>query len=178
MDPERPKHLLRQVSLGDRSAFGQLYDITSAKLFGVTLRMLRDRAEAEEALQDCYLNVWRRAGQFDAGRASAMSWLIAVARNAAIDRLRKRRETAPLDDAPEPADESLSAEDMLVFSDEAGRLHGCIDALSGKESGFIRKAFMSGQSYPEVARSANQPLGTVKSVIRRALMKLRACLES
>ncbi|WP_297734479.1 sigma-70 family RNA polymerase sigma factor [uncultured Maricaulis sp.] len=177
MDPERPKALLKQVSLGSRSAFSELYDITNAKLFGVTLRILHDRAEAEEAVQDCYLNVWRRAAKYDAGRASAMSWLIAVARNAAIDRLRRRRETAPLESAPEPADESHSAEDLVVFAGEADRLHDCLGALSGKESEFVRQAFMTGQSYPEVARAADKPLGTVKSVIRRALMKLRDCLE-
>ncbi len=178
MAKDTPEALLSRVSLGDRAAFSALYDATRGKLYAVVLRILTDPAEAQEALQDGYMNVWRRAKSFDAGRAAAMSWLIAVARNAAIDRLRRRREHANIDDVPEPEDMSiLSPEAAAGASEEARKLHACLGELSAREGDFIRSAFMGGASYSEIAQDKSKPLGTIKSTIRRGLMKLRYCLE-
>ena len=173
-----PKSLLSRVSLGDRSAFNALYDSTSGKLYSVAITILKNHAEAQEALQDCYMNVWRRAASYDPDRASAMSWLIAVARNAAIDRLRRRRDHSNIDDVPEPEDEfAISPEAAAGASQEAERLHDCLGELSDREAELIRSAFMSGASYSEIAQQKAKPLGTIKSTIRRAMMKLRHCLE-
>ena len=178
MSSETPESLLSRVSLGDRSAFSALYDATSGKLFAVISAIIRDRAEAQEALQDCYMNVWRRAASFDAERAAAMSWLIAVARNAAIDRLRRKRDHSNIDDVPEPQDMSaISPEAAAGASQDAERLHACLGELSEREAGLIRTAFMGGASYSQIAQQQKKPLGTIKSTIRRGLMKLRHCLE-
>lgn len=170
--------LLASVSKGDRGAFHALYRRTSAKLYGICCRILGEGRDAEDALQEAYVNVWRRAERFDASRASPITWLAAVARNAAIDRLRARgtRSTAPIEDAHDLADDAPRADALLEQADEAGRLHGCLGELGAGEASLIRTAFLEGATYSELATRAGEPLGTVKSRIRRALMKLRECL--
>jgi RNA polymerase sigma-70 factor, ECF subfamily len=175
---ERLAGALAAVATGDRRAFHLLYQRTSAKLYGICCRILGDGQDAEDALQEAYVNVWRRAERFDASRASPITWLAAVARNTAIDRLRARgsRTTAPLDDALEVADSAPLADAVLEGAGEAQRLHGCLGELPGRDAVLIRTAFLEGASYPELAERASEPLGTIKSRIRRALMKLRECL--
>jgi RNA polymerase sigma-70 factor, ECF subfamily len=170
---------LLRTGRGDRSAFETLYRATSAKLFGVCLRIFPDRAEAEEALQDAYLTIWNKAASFESGRASPISWLVAVTRNRAIDRLRARGRAglAPLDEAAEVADPAPLADAQLLSGDEDRSLHRCIDGLDGRDAHFIRSAFLGGATYADLATREGQPLGTVKSRIRRALIKLRACME-
>lgn len=170
--------LLQRVSLGDRAAFATLYDRTSAKLYSVALHVLGNRSDADEALQECFVNVWRRAARYDETRARPMTWLIAIARNAAIDRARRRKPAAPLDDVPDMADLSaISPENAAIDGDEAARLHACLAHLAAGEGELIALSFMRGLSYSEVAEAKSKPLGTVKSTIRRGLMKLRYCLE-
>jgi RNA polymerase sigma-70 factor (ECF subfamily) len=175
---ERLAQMLAAVSLGDKRAFHELYQRTSAKLYGVCCRILGEGRDAEDALQEAYVNVWRRAARFDATRASPITWLAAIARNAAIDRLRARgtRIMAPIDEVHDLADETPNAEFMLGQAGEARRLHGCLSELSGRDSALIRAAFLEGATYSELAARASEPLGTIKSRIRRALMKLRDCL--
>jgi RNA polymerase sigma-70 factor (ECF subfamily) len=175
---ERLVAALGAIAAGDRRAFHTLYQRTSAKLYGVCCRILGEGQDAEDALQEAYANVWRRADRFDASRASPITWLAAIARNAAIDRLRARgtRSMAPVDDAYDLADESPRADFMLEQAGEARRLYGCLGELGGREAGLIRTAFLEGASYPELAERAGEPLGTIKSRIRRALIKLRECL--
>jgi RNA polymerase sigma-70 factor, ECF subfamily len=170
---------LLRTGRGDRSAFETLYRATSAKLFGVCLRIFPDRAEAEEALQDAYLTIWNKAASFEAGRASPISWLVAVTRNRAIDRLRARGRAglAPLDEAAEVADPAPLADAQLLSGDEDRSLNRCIDGLEARDAHFIRSAFLGGATYADLATREGQPLGTVKSRIRRALIKLRACME-
>ena len=178
MSPDDVKHLISRISLGDRAAFSALYDAVSGRLFAVTLRVLRNRAEAEEALQDAFLNIWRRAASYDAERAGPMAWLVTIARNAAIDRMRRRREATDIDDLPERADESaVSPELAAMASEEAAGLHACLEELPQREAEMIRSAFMGGLTYSELAARETKPLGTIKSTIRRSLMKLRHCLE-
>jgi RNA polymerase sigma-70 factor, ECF subfamily len=170
---------LVRTGQGDRSAFETLYRATSAKLFGVCLRIFPDRNEAEEALQDAYLTIWNRAASFQSGRASPISWLVAVTRNRAIDRLRAsgKASFAPIDEANEVADPAPRADAQLFAASEDKLLHGCIEGLEGRDAHFIRSAFMGGATYAQLADAEGAPLPTVKSRIRRALIKLRACME-
>lgn len=170
---------LLRTGRGDRSAFEAVYKATSAKLFGVCLRIFPDRNEAEEALQDAYLTIWNRAASFEAGRASPISWLVTVTRNRAIDRLRAKGKAglASLDEATEIADPAPLAEAQMLAAGEDRVLHGCIEGLDGRDAHFIRSAFIGGATYADLAEREGEPLGTVKSRIRRALIKLRGCME-
>lgn len=171
---------MTRVAAGDREALRQLYDATSAKLFGVCLRILSDREESEDVLQDVYVTIWRRADRFDAARASVMTWLSTIARNRAIDRLRARGPMAYADqvDDMEIADGADSAETLLSAADDRNRLHGCLSELDERTAQVIRTAFFEGVTYEALARRMDAPLGTVKSWIRRGLAKLKGCLQS
>jgi RNA polymerase sigma-70 factor, ECF subfamily len=163
---------------GDRSAFEYLYRQTSAKLFGVCLRIFPERTDAEEALQDAYLTIWNKAASFESGRASPISWLVTVTRNRAIDRLRAsgKARLVPVEEASEIADPAPLADAQMLSRGEDGALHGCIATLDTRDAEFIRAAFIGGVTYADLAAQEAVPLGTVKSRIRRALIKLRACL--
>jgi RNA polymerase sigma-70 factor (ECF subfamily) len=171
---------LTRVSGGDRTALQTVYRLTSAKLFGVCLRILGERSEAEDVLQEVYLTVWRKAGDFDAARASPMTWLIAIARNRAIDRLRAARQSrnmAPIETAGDVADDAPRADSMLENVQSSARLHGCLDELAEHENKALHGAFFDGNTYEELATRMRVPLGTMKSWIRRAMIKLKHCLE-
>ena len=163
----------------DRAAFATLYKLTSAKLFGVCLRICGDRGAAEDVLSDVYLTIWRRAGAFEPGRASPISWLATIARNRAIDwrRSAARRPSVTIDDAPEMVDPDPSAEEVMVQSEDDRRLHLCLDQLDDKQRGAIRSAFFGGLTYAELAEREAVPLGTMKSWVRRGLMRLKDCLS-
>lgn len=171
--------LLVRVGRNDESAFAELYKRTSSKLFGVCLRMLRDRSDAEEVLQETWTTVWRRAASFDAGKASAITWLVTLARNKAIDRLRQHRE--------QQLDEPLKLEEVVdtdptpaadaETSQEHQRLHRCLGALEPQHRDAVREAFFTGATYNELATRCMVPLGTMKSWIRRSLLQLRTCLD-
>jgi RNA polymerase sigma-70 factor (ECF subfamily) len=177
---ERLAEALRRVARGDRAALSDVYSATSSKLFGVCLRILPDREEAEDVLQEAYLTVWRRASAFDPSRGSPITWLVTLTRNRALDRLRSRRPIAsePIDLAEKVADEALPADSLIEMDQEAARLALCLRELPAADGVLIRAAFFQGSSYPELAARAALPLGTVKSRIRRALLKLRGCLTA
>jgi RNA polymerase sigma-70 factor (ECF subfamily) len=168
------------VAAGDRAAFEHLYRATSSKLFGVCLRVIPDRDEAEDVLQEVYATVWRKAGQFDAARASAITWLAMIARNKAIDRLRSSpgpARMAPIEFAEELPDPGASPMKAAEASTDRERLEMCMDQLEERRRSLIRTAFFDGATYEELATRIGSPLGSVKSWIRRGLMQLRACLE-
>lgn len=170
--------LLERVAGGDRGALPVLYNRTSAKLYGICLRLLGNEAEAEDALQDAYVTVWRNAARFDPAKASPITWLAVVARNKAIDRLRRRKvSTEQIDSAADVADDSPTAFDLVQRDQDAARLSGCLDELEEKARAMIRAAFLDGASYPELAKREGVPLGTMKSWIRRGLLRLRGCLD-
>ncbi len=171
---------LARVPSGDRAALQTVYRLTSAKLFGVALRILGERSAAEDVLQDVFVTIWHKAGDFDAGRASPMTWLIAITRNRAIDRLRATRtsrEMSPIDEANEVADTAPMADSALESAQDNARLHGCLDTLAADERAALRGAFFDGNTYEDLAARTNVPLATMKSRIRRAMIKLKSCLE-
>jgi len=184
MDAEAPRSqlaaALARVAAGDHAALRLVYQDTSAKLFGVCLRILNDRSEAEDVLQDVYLTVWRKAAAFDPGRASPITWLVAIARNRAIDRLRSSamsRRMEPIESADAVSDPSPAALERVELAQQHQRLAGCLEELEARQAAAIRTAFLDGATYEELAARMSVPLGTMKSWIRRGLLKLRACLE-
>lgn len=181
--------LLARTGLGDRVAFAALYQASSAQLFGVILRITRDRDQAEDILQELYVNVWRSAGGFDAARAQPMTWLTSIARNAAIDSLRRAKarvqtvssqRTGPDGDEVDITDAVASddAGPLQLLQDAADRraVTHCIDRLSAEQQQCVALAYYQGLSHSEVADHLAQPLGTVKSWLRRALLALKDCL--
>jgi RNA polymerase sigma-70 factor, ECF subfamily len=171
---------LARIPGGDRTALQTIYRLTAAKLFGVCLRILSERSDAEDVLQEVYLTVWRKAGDFNPGRASPMTWLIAIARNRAIDRLRATRQSRhmdPIDVAADLADNAPLADGAMESVEANARLHGCLKTLAEHERVALRSAFFDGNTYEELAERMKVPLGTMKSWIRRAMIKLKACLE-
>ncbi len=171
---------IEKVARGDRDALRTVVDRTSAKLMGICFRILKDRDEAEDVLQEVYVSVWMRAGTFDASRASPITWLAIVARNRAIDRFRSRSARAapaPLEDAQQIADDRADGFEQAAEREEASRIHHCLSTLDGPAREMIRAAFFDGLSYPQLAARAAVPLGTMKSWIRRGLQRLRSCLE-
>ena len=185
--------LLSRIALGDRVAFDTLYRQTGAHLLGVILRINKDRAQAEDLLQEVFVKVWGAAGSFDAQRAQAMTWLTSIARNRAIDSLRRRqtepqwvtqRSGASHDDADHDDDmiDHLPSEDdgplaLLGQAVQSRAIQGCMGGLSGEQQQTLALAFYQGLTHSEVADHLKQPLGSVKSWARRGLAALRQCLE-
>jgi RNA polymerase sigma-70 factor (ECF subfamily) len=179
-DRESLSAALARMADGDRAALKYFYDATSAKLFGVILRILNDRSEAEDVLQDVTLTIWRKAAEFDASRASPITWAATIARNRAIDRLRARgsRDTRPIEDAFEIADPTPGADIGAEQSEEAQRLDAALGQIDRRAAVAIRSAFFEGVTYQTLAQRAGVPEGTMKSWIRRGLMSLRMQLEA
>lgn len=182
-DPETARAELVQalVDTGhdDRRAFERLYRLTAAKLFGICLRICEDRQAAEDVLQDVYATVWRRAGAFDPGRASPITWLAAIARNRAIDWRRARGSIAwaPADAMDGVADTKPDVHDAMLADEAERQLFRCLDELEADANDAIRQAFFSGLTYAELAGRRGVPLGTMKSRIRRGLLRLKGCLD-
>ena len=179
--------LLARTGLGDRAAFGALYERTSGHLFAVVLRIQRDRTLAEDLLQEVYVSVWKSASGFDAARSQPLTWLTHIARNRAIDSLR-RTSTQPRteslhgdDDGDDLADRVASDTpgplDLLGQASDARELGQCMDRLTPPQRQSVALAFFDGLSHAEVAAQLQEPLGTVKSWVRRALATLKTCLE-
>ena len=189
--PERSRELqqlLARSGLGDRAAFATLYERTSAHLFAVVLRIQRDRAIAEDLLQDIYVAVWKAAASFDAARSQPLTWLTGIARNRAIDSLRRAQAqpkteslTTDDDDGPDRLDQLADEADgplaLLDRASDARALSQCMEHLSPPQRQSVALAFFDGLTHAEVADRLREPLGTVKSWVRRALSTLRGCLE-
>jgi RNA polymerase sigma-70 factor (ECF subfamily) len=177
--PDLLTELMSRVAAGDRAALRQLYEVTSPKLFGVCLRILSDRDESEDVLQEVYLTVWRRADRYAPGRGSVMTWISTIARNRAIDRLRARGPMAHAQpvETLEIADPGDGAEARVLAAQSEGALARCLGELDARTAGVIRTAFFEGVTYEALALRLDTPIGTVKSWIRRGLLKLKGCLE-
>lgn len=169
--------ILSRVAAGERNALRALYERESVRLYGIANAILRDRDAASDAVQDAFLKIGERAGQFDPARGAAGAWLAAIVRYAALDLARRRGRETPTDDISlgdtpvEP--EALEA---LATAVEGQRLRDCLAALEEKNRAGIVLAFVHGLSHAQVAARLDLPLGTVKSWIRRGLLQLRECL--
>jgi RNA polymerase sigma-70 factor (ECF subfamily) len=182
--------LLGRIALGDRVAFDTLYRQSSAHLLGVILRIQGNRAQAEDVLQEVYVNVWRAAQSFNPALSQASTWLVSIARHRAIDSLRRRQaqvQTVSTSAGPDEdndhdlldhiADDGPGPDELLAQSTQARELRQCMDQLSASQQHSLALAYYQGLSHAEVADQLGQPLGTVKSWVRRGLQALRACLE-
>jgi RNA polymerase sigma-70 factor (ECF subfamily) len=170
--------LIAKCAAADRAAFRTLYRDSSAKLMGVLLRILKERAEAEDALQEVYTRVWLRAGRYDPAKGRGMTWLIAIARNLAIDRLRARPGAQSDDGLDAVADSTPRAETRLVARGEARRMADCFATLDPERADAVKGAYLDGLSYTDLAARHAVPLNTMRTWLRRSLLKLKECLET
>ena len=161
--------LLARCGLGDRAAFRDIYARVGSKLFGVCLRILGNRGDAEEATQEAFVKIWHNAGRYRAERGGAVAWMVSIARNQAIDLLRARKALA--DKGPTP-------EASAIGADERRRIEACLRRLAEDRAAAVRAAYLEGHSYDDLARRFGVPLNTMRSWLRRALLTLRECLES
>lgn len=176
-DEEDADALLAAVARRDRAAFRALYSGTSGKLFAVALRILRDRGRAEDALQETYVEVWRQAGNFDPARGSAGAWLAVIARNRAIDLLRREgRAPAARDDVDVDSLAPLGNPGR-GSSAELMTLIACLDRLDREPRLMVLLAYLEGRTRDELAARFERPVNTVKTLLRRGLESLRACLD-
>lgn len=178
--PSALERLLEAAATGDQSAFSDLYDATAARVHGLVLRVLTDRAQAEEVTQEVFLEVWRTASKFDASRGSALGWLLTLAHRRAVDRVRsavaaKRREATYEREAEQPAYDST--EETVSSRLDAERVRTALVALTDHQRKAVELAYFGGHTHTEVAEVLGIPLGTAKSRIRDGLARLRDHLE-
>lgn len=173
--------LISRCALRDRQAFAALYDATSAKLFSVIQRILGQEAVAEETLQEVYLKIWQRAGDYHVGKGRPMTWLISLARYRAIDVLRaqQRRVPAGSHDAVDTLVESASGPQQdAMQSGESADLDECLGQLAEPRRQCLQLAYCEGYTHEELSERMGSPIGTIKSWIRRSLLAVRDCLEA
>ena len=182
LDLQRDVNLLRRIAEGDRSAFASFYDLYSGLLFSIAVRILNDNKEAEDVLQEVFLQIWEKAGAYDPLLGKPASWAVTLTRNKAIDRIRasQRRvkliEQATVEAAVSP-DNTPSANEKLHGKENAERVRSGVAALPPDQRRAIEMAFFSGLTQDEIARKLQEPLGTIKARIRRGMLKLREKLE-
>jgi RNA polymerase sigma-70 factor (ECF subfamily) len=179
---EQLLRLLVRCAAADSSALQRLYELVSPILFACLTRILRRRALAEEALQDVFVSIWQRAGQFSAARGRPMAWMVSIARYRAIDLLRHERHVPALvPDLPErlaAQPEAESEQNSPAWLPPSGLLEQCLGLLTERQKHCLELAFVGGNSHEDISRLTGSPLGTVKSWIRRGLQSLRQCLEA
>jgi RNA polymerase sigma-70 factor, ECF subfamily len=172
--------LLACVAKGDQGAFERLYVATRSKLYGVVLRILRRTDLADEVMQDTYLKIWRSAGDFDASVASPMTWMVAIARNRAIDLVRRKAE-ASIEEEPAVLEVAGDTPDPLArreITDELRRLLACLGGLDEERRRIVLLAYYNGWSREQLATKFDKPVNTIKTWLRRSLIELRECLGS
>lgn len=176
--PDDITALVTRVAAGDSDAFAALYDATSLKLFGICLRILRRQELAEEILQEVYIRIWDKAADFDASRASPITWMATIARNRAIDEVRRKKPVFADDMAgtEEISDPARTPAEHLEASDETQRLERCLGQLNAPQRSAVRLAYLDGLSRAEIAERLDQPVGTVKTWLHRSLKQLKDCL--
>ena len=172
--------LLAAVAKGDEAAFERLYAATRAKLYGVALRILRRSDLADEVMQDAYLKIWRGAGGFDPRLASPITWMVAIARNRAID-LARRRTDSSLEEEPAAMDAVADTPDPLArreVTDDLKRLLNCLGGLEDERRQMVLLAYYNGWSREQLAAKFDKPVNTIKTWLRRSLVEVRECLGS
>ena len=178
---ERLAGLLGRCALGNHGAFADLYSLTSAKLFAVALRILRRQDWAEDVLQECYVSIWNHAGDYAAARSAPLTWMTSIVRNRCLDWLR-RPQSETTGEEYEIAveawqDESAGPMERLAAAGEAAALARCLEQLEPKQRQSIVLAFFHGLSHSELSGHMKEPLGTVKTWVRRGLDRLKDCLS-
>ena len=175
---ERLAALLARTALGDRAAFAELYAAMRAQLFAVSLRIVRERPLAEEVLQDSFVSIWSHARDYAAAKSAPTTWMTAIVRNRSLDVVRRSREEPDVDDvlAANLVDESATPAEDVQRRAQAHTLRECLQELEPEQRQSIALAFHHGLSHSELAAHLRRPLGTVKTHIRRGLMRLRDCL--
>jgi RNA polymerase sigma-70 factor, ECF subfamily len=169
---------LQRVAKGDRVAFDRVYLATSAKLYGIVLRILQRRDLTDEIVQEVYVRIWERAGDYDATRASPITWMATIARNRALDEVRKASHVR-LDDAPEAlevADDARPADEQLAARQDLKRLLGCMEKLPADKQDMVRLAYLDGWSREALAQRYGHPTATIKTWLHRSLKQLKDCL--
>lgn len=171
--------LLRRASRGDEGAFAEWYDATSARAFGLAVRVLRDRAQAEEVTQESYLDCWRHAARFDSAKGSAISWLLTIVHRKAVDRVRSAEASGRRDAAYGQREMSVAHDETAeaaAASMEAARVRAALADLTTKQREAVELAFLGGYTHTEVATMLDLPVGTAKTRIRDGLIRLRDAL--
>ena len=178
----RLMELLARTALADQRAFAELYNLTSAHLYAVALRILRESAAAEEVLQESFVSIWNHAGSYVAAKSQPFTWLTSIVRNRCLDQLRRRElDTVTIDDEKESMtlrDDSPTPLEMLVSGADARAVRSCVEVLEAGQKQALSLAFYRGLSHSELAAHLDVPLGTVKSWIRRGLERLKSCLDA
>ena len=175
---QRLERLMREVARGDRAAFRALYDATRAKLYGVVLSILRERSAADDLLQEIYVRIWDRAADFDPGKASPITWMTTIARNRALDEVRRPRVTV---DLPDDALERVAGDDPHPLeqrerSEELKRLMACLAALAEERRQLVLLAYYRGMTREALSKRFDRPVPTIKTLLHRSLAELRGCL--
>ncbi len=172
-------YYLQGCSQGDRSHFENLYRLTSPKLFGLLLRILKNQAESEDCLQQVYIKIWSHADRFQPEKANAMTWLATIARNQALDQLRKNRKLAGQEsgDVLDALEGNETPHEVVLEKQQSGnRVHACIDTLPDNYRQSVELAYFEGLTHPLLAERMQVPLGTVKTWVRRGLLRLKECM--
>ena len=171
--------LLGRVATRDRDAFQRLYDATSAKLFGVIVRILKEREISEDILQEAYVRIWDNAAKFDPDRASPITWMATIARNRAIDEARRRTPKVEADESvlERIADPTPSPARQVEAREQVRRLDACLKELEDDRASMVRLAYLDGLSRQELADRFSQPIGTVKTWLRRSVQQLQDCMS-
>lgn len=181
--PEQLAELLARTALGDRRSFEQLYHSSSMHLYGLILRIVKHRETASEVLQESYVKIWHRAGDFNPAKAGALTWMGAIARNQAIDTLRRGKQhpntiDEPVDELHWLTDGNPGPDEAVDQDQRSAALHRCLDQLEGGQKQAVLLAFFQGLTHDELAHRLETPLGTVKSWVRRGLQRLKQCLDT
>ncbi len=168
--------LLARVARGDRDAFAAFYDLHASRVLALLLRRCRDRAEAEDALQETFSVVWARANQFDAQRGSAIAWLFRIASSRSVDQVRRRSKAASESAIIDQPAKGVGVDENVEQTDLASQAFGALARIGGIQEELIRLAFLDGWTHEQIAERRKLPLGTVKTHIRRGMQELRALL--
>ncbi|MEF0940163.1 sigma-70 family RNA polymerase sigma factor [Rhizobium sp. BR 362] len=178
MASEEIAALIGRVAMRDQKAFAVLYKKTSPKLYAVCLRILGNRTDAEEILQEVYVKIWQRAERFMASEGPAMPWLTTIARNQSIDAVRARKPVADeIDTAYDLADTEPGPEEQAMVKGEGRRIDRCMEELEADRARAVRSAYVDGLSYQELAEQYAVPLNTMRTWLRRSLIRLRECMD-
>ncbi len=173
------ENLIANIALSDRKAFDRLYESVSSKLFAVTMRILKDRERAEDALQEVFVKIWQKAASYRAGQQAPMAWLVTIARNHSIDVIRaNKRVHDDIEDHYDLKSSDPTPEQVSINKGERGRIENCLEELEPQKAEAVVSAYVEGYSYQELADRYSIPLNTMRTWLRRSLMSLKDCLDN